>query len=127
LKKVVTAEVYKSLLSPTEYLAPSTAFFCQPIAVEKEYRDEFKSAYRAKMYVSELNSAYFIYNPAGNQQLESFQQQRFDELKKVKTWNGEDPAFMNYYTFIPKGDEFDSIRILAAQITANASTPIDKI
>ncbi|MEP7251003.1 MAG: transglutaminase-like domain-containing protein [Ginsengibacter sp.] len=126
-RKVVSTEVYKALLSPKEFLAPSTAFFCQPIAIEKEYKQQFKSAYRAKMLVSDLNSAYFVYNPAGNVQLEDFQKQRFDELRKVNNWNNEDPAFMNYYTFIPKGDDFDSIRTLAKEITKNAISPVDKI
>ena len=126
-RKVVSTEVYKALLSPKEFLAPSTAFFCQPIAVEKEYKQQFKSAYRAKMLVSDLNSAYFVYNPAGNKQLEDFQKERFDELRKVSNWNIEDTAFMNYYTFIPKGDDFDSIRVLASKITQNIASPIDKI
>jgi hypothetical protein len=126
-RRIVSAEVYKVLLSPKDYLAPSTAFFCQPIAVEKEYKQQFKSAYRAKMYVSDLNSAYFIYNPAGNTELENFQQLRFDELRKVTDWNNEDKTFMNYYTFIPKGDSYDSIRGLAKQLTVNAPTPVDKM
>jgi protein-glutamine gamma-glutamyltransferase len=126
-RKVVTAEVYKSLLSPNDFLAPSTAFFCQPIAVEKDYKQQFKSAYRAKMYVSELNSAYFVYNPAGNQQLETFQQQRFNELRTVTGWPGEDKAFMDYYTFMPRGGAYDTISMLAKQLTANAPTPIDKM
>ncbi|HUS00896.1 MAG TPA: transglutaminase-like domain-containing protein, partial [Chitinophagaceae bacterium] len=126
-RRIVSAEVYKVLLSPKDYLAPSTAFFCQPIAVEKEYKQQFKSAYRAKMYVSDLNSAYFIYNPAGNTELESFQQLRFDELRHVTNWNNEDATFMNYYTFIPKGNSFDSIKTLANQLTVNAPTPIDKM
>lgn len=126
-RKIVTTEVYKALLSPKDFLAPSTAFFVQPISVEKEYKQQFKSAYRAKMYVSDLNSAYFIYNPAGNTELENFQQVRFNELRKVTHWNNEDRNFMNYYTFIPKGNAYDSIRLLAQQLTANAVTPIDKI
>ena len=126
-RKIVTTEVYKALLSPKEFLAPSTAFFCQPIAVEKEYKQQFKTAYRAKMYVSDLNSAYFIYNPAGNKTLENFQQQRFEELRKVTSWNNEDKNFMSYYTFIPKGDSYDSIRVLAQQLTKDAATPIDKM
>ena len=126
-RKIITTEVYKALLSPKDFLAPSTAFFCQPIAVEKEYRQQFKTAYRAKMYVSDLNSAYFIYNLAGDSTLLNFQQQRFDELRKVKNWNNEDNSFMSYYTFIPKGDSYDSIRNLAQQLTKNAATPIDKM
>ncbi|MDB5221681.1 MAG: hypothetical protein JWN83_348 [Chitinophagaceae bacterium] len=126
-RKIVTTEVYKALLSPKDFLAPSTAFFCQPIAVEREYKQQFKSAYRAKMYVSDLNSAYFIYNPAGNTELENFQQQRFEELRKVTNWNNEDRNFMNYYTFIPKGDSYDSIRALAQHLTTSATMPIDKM
>ncbi len=126
-RKVVSTEVYKALLSPKEFLAPATAFFCQPIAIEKEYKQQFKSAYRAKMLVSDLNSAYFVYNPAGNKVLEDFQRQRFDELRKVTDWRNEDSAFMRYYTFIPKGEDFDSIRALANKITQNAKSPIDKI
>lgn len=126
-RKIVSAEVYKALLSPKDFLAPSTAFFCQPIAVEKEYKQQFKSAYRAKMYVSDLNSAYFIYNPAGNMDLENFQQQRFDELRQVTNWDNEERNFMDYYTFIPKGDSYDSIRALAQQLTVNFPAPIDKI
>ena len=126
-RKVVSTEVYKALLSPKEYLAPATAFFCQPIAVEKEYRQQFKSAYRAKMFVSDLNSAYFVYNPAGNKVLQDFQRLRFDELRKIDNWNNEDSVFMRYYTFIPGGEDFDSIRALANKITENANTPIDKI
>ena len=126
-RKVVSTEVYKALLSPKEFLAPETAFFCQPIAVDKEYKQQFKSAYRAKMLVSELNSAYFVYNPAGNKELENFQKQRFDELRQVTNWNNVDTTFMNYYTFIPKGNDFDSVRALAKQITKNVASPIDKI
>ncbi|MEJ7675361.1 MAG: transglutaminase-like domain-containing protein [Chitinophagaceae bacterium] len=126
-RRIVSTEVYKALLSPKDFLAPSTAFFCQPIAVEKEYKQQFKSAYRAKMYVSDLNSAYFIYNPAGNQELEIFQQQRFEELRRVDNWKNEDISFMNYYTFIPTGDSYDSIRALAKQLTTPEQKPIDKM
>lgn len=127
LRRVASTDVYKVALSPKEFLAPSTAFFCQPIAVDKEYQQQFRSAYRAKMYVSDLNSAYFVYNPAGNQALEKFQEERFNELRKISGWESEDTSFIKYYTFIPKGDDFDSIRALAKQITKNAATPIDKI
>jgi len=82
-RKTVTAEVYKVLLAADEYIAPSTSFFCQPIPVANEYKETYRSAYRAKMWVSDLNSAYFIYNPAGNKQLEQFQQARFELLRGV--------------------------------------------
>ncbi len=126
-RKVVNSEVYKVLLSPDEYVAPSTSFFCQPIPVPNEYKDTYKSAYRAKMWASDLNSAYFIYNPAGNKMLEDFQKQRFDVLRKVKDFSKVDKKFLDYYTFMPSNDDYDSIRILAKQITANATTPVDKM
>ncbi len=126
-RKVVNADVYKVLLSPDEYVAPSTAFFCQPISVDKEYKDVYKSAYRAKMWVSDLNSAYFIYNPAGNKELEAFQEQRFEVLRQVTDFVGLDKKFMAYYTFMPKDEEYQKIGELAHKITANAKTPIDKM
>jgi len=126
-RKVVSADVYKVLLSPDEYIAPSTAFFCQPLPVENEYKSQFKSAYRAKMWVSDLNSAYFIYNPAGNKQLESFQQQRFDQLRNSNSYNGLDRKFMDYYTFMPRNEEYNRITELAKRITKDAQTPVDKM
>jgi hypothetical protein len=126
-RKIVSADIYKVLLSPNEYIAPSTAFFCQPIAVENEYKNQFKSAYRAKMWVSDLNSAYFIYNPAGNQSLEAFQQQRFEQLRNAKSYQGIDRKFMDYYTFMPKNEEYNRIRELAQSLTKNARTPVDKM
>lgn len=126
-RNVVTADIYKVMLAPSEYLAPSTGFFCQPMSVPKEYIDQYKSSYRAKMWVSDLNSAYFIYNPAGNRQLEQFQQQRFEKLREIKKITGPDQKFMKYYTFMPRDEEYKKITALAKQITANAETPIDKM
>jgi transglutaminase-like putative cysteine protease len=126
-RKVVSADIYKVLLSPKDYIAPSTAFFCQPLPVEGEYKQQFKSAYRAKMWVSDLNSAYFIYNPAGNQQLEAFQQQRFEQLRSAASYNGLDKKFLDYYTFMPRNEEYDRIKILASELTKDAKTPVDKM
>jgi hypothetical protein len=95
-RKVVTADIYKVILSADEFIAPSTAFFCQPIPVENEYKGQYKSAYRAKMWVSDLNSAYFIYNPAGNKQLEAFQEGRFEQLRNSNSYAGVDKKFMDY-------------------------------
>ncbi|HSU50180.1 MAG TPA: hypothetical protein VLJ41_06310, partial [Segetibacter sp.] len=108
-RKVVSADVYKVILSPNEYIAPSTAFFCQPLPVENEYKKQFKSAYRAKMWVSDLNSAYFIYNPAGNKQLANFQQQRFQVLRNAADYGNVDKKFMNYYTYMPRNEEYNRI------------------
>lgn len=130
LHKIITTEIYNVKLSPDEYLAPSTAFFCQPIAVDTAFKKQYRSAYRAKMWVSTLNSAYFIYNPAGpaDYQLEQFQQQRFDTLRQVSGWDmSTDTAFYKYYTYMPKGPDYDSIGMLAKKITQNSNAPIDKI
>ena len=126
-RKIITADIYKVMLAPSKYLAPSTAFFCQPMSVPKEYKEQYKSTYRAKMWVSDLNSAYFIYNPAGNKMLEQFQQLRFNKLREVKKIKGPDKKFMDYYTFMPNNEDYKKITQLAKQITANAPTPIDKM
>jgi transglutaminase-like putative cysteine protease len=128
--KIVTAEVYKHSLSPRTYTAPSTGFFVQPISVPDENKDIYKSAYRAKMYVSELNSAYFVYNPVNSPGLAKFQQQRFEILRKANTDYTKAPAnFLSYYTFMPQGNDYDSIRQLAKQIVARskAKTRLDEI
>ncbi len=126
LRRTVDIEVYSRKLSPNTYLAPNTGFFVQPVTVEKDFRGEFKSAFRAKSYVSELNSAYFVYN-AQDEQIKNFQQQRFEVLRKVKGYDGMDPRFMSYYTFMPQDDKFRSIASLAARVTAEAKTPVDKV
>jgi transglutaminase-like putative cysteine protease len=127
LRKVVSADIYKVLLSPDEYLAPSTSFFCQPIPVGNEYKDQFKSAYRAKMWVSDLNSAYFIYNPAGNKYMEYLQKERFDILRGAAGFSALDKKFLDYYTFMPGNEEYNTITTLAKKVTANAKTPVDKM
>ncbi len=126
-RKVVTADIYKVMLSANRYLAPSTAFFCQPMSVPKEYKEQYKSTYRAKMWVSDLNSAYFIYNPAGNKMLEQFQNVRFTKLREVKKITGPDKKFMDYYTFMPNNADYKKITALAKQVTRNAKTPVDKM
>jgi transglutaminase-like putative cysteine protease len=126
-RKIINAEVYNVSLSSKEYLAPSTSFFCQPISVPGELKQKYRSAYVAKMWVSDLNSAYFIYNPAGNKMLENFQAQRFELLREVKEIKGPDAAFMKYYTYMPRDKEYAKISELSEKITKNARTPIDKI
>jgi len=125
-RKTVEVEVYKKSLSPATFLAPSTAFFIQPIAIEKDFQSEFRSAYRAKSYVSELNSAYFVYNvedPAAR----AFQEQRFDVLRKVKDYSGVDARLMRYYTFMPSQAQYDKIKALAEEVTRGKITPADKL
>lgn len=126
LRKTVEVEVYSTALSPETYLAPSTGYFVQPIAIEKDFKDQFKSAFRAKSYVSELNSAYFIYN-AKDPQIKAFQEQRFDVLRTVTDYEGVDKNFFHYYTQMPQDAKFRKITSLAQQITQHATTPVDKV
>lgn len=127
-RQVVTAEVYKTSLSPRHFTAPSTAFFVQPISVPQENKDIYKSAYRAKMLVSDLNSAYFVYNPFNDPGLEYFQEQRFAALRTIEDFKGAPPGFLDYYTQMPQGGAFDSIRNLALKIVDTLPiAPIDKI
>lgn len=126
LRRTVELEVYSKKLSPSTYLAPSTGFFVQPVTVDKDFREEFKSAFRAKSYVSELNSAYFVYN-ATDPQIRQFQEKRFEVLRKVLTYQGTDSRFMKYYTYMPGDAKFQNIGALAQKVTANAKTPVDKV
>jgi transglutaminase-like putative cysteine protease len=125
-RHTVDVEIYSKQLSPNTYLAPHTGFFVQPITVEKDFKEEFKSAYRSKGYVSDLNSAYFIYN-AQDSGIRQFQELRFQVLRSVKDYDSVDETFMRYYTFMPSDAKFQSISRLARQITENATTPVDKI
>ncbi|HTN47160.1 MAG TPA: transglutaminase-like domain-containing protein [Flavipsychrobacter sp.] len=126
LRRTVEIEVYSKSLSPETYLAPSTGFFVQPITVEKDFKDEFKTAFRAKSYVSELNSAYFIYN-SENPQIRAFQEKRFEVLREVTDYTKVDKPFMSYYTRMPRDAKFQKITELAQKITAKAHTPVDRV
>nr|MCU0334200.1 hypothetical protein [Chitinophagaceae bacterium] len=128
-RRIATVEVYKHRLSARLFTAPSTAFFVQPISVPDENKDIYRSAYRAKMLVSDLNSAYFVYNPAGDANLEAFQQQRFEALRSTNSYAGLPAGFMQYYTYMPTGADYDSIRALTASLVAaaGAKTNIDKV
>ena len=126
LRQTVEIEVYSKALSPSTYLAPNVGYFVQPITIEKDFRGEFKSAFRAKSYVSALNSAYFVYN-VQNPQIKAFQEMRFQVLRQVLDYNGVDAGFMKYYTYMPSSDKFKIISDLAHKITDTAHTPVDKI
>jgi hypothetical protein len=128
-RRIATVEVYKHNLSARLFTAPSTAFFVQPISVPDENKDIYRSAYRAKMLVSDLNSAYFVYNPAGDAALDAFQQQRFEVLRRTNSYAGLPQNFLQYYTYMPAGADYDSIRSLTASIVAQAGakTIIDKV
>jgi hypothetical protein len=126
LRRTVEIEVYSKKLDPETYLAPHIGFFVQPIAIEKDFRKEFRSAFRSKGYVSELNSAYFVYN-AKDPQIRLFQEQRFEVLRRAKGYDSVDKAFMAYYTQMPGDPKFQRITQLAQKVTANAKTPVDKV
>ncbi|MGN6568511.1 MAG: hypothetical protein ACTHJ0_11190, partial [Flavipsychrobacter sp.] len=100
-RTIVDVEVYSKSLSPHTYLAPNVGFFVQPITVEKDFRNEFKTAFRAKSYVSQLNSAYFVYN-SPDTNIRKFQAMRFNVLRQVTNYADVDKRFMSYYTFMPR-------------------------
>lgn len=125
-RKVVDVDVYLNKLSPSTFVSPSVSFSVQPITVEDEYKETFKSAYRTKNYVSELNSAYFVYN-AEQPEIRAFQEKRHDMLGSVKDYKELNKDFLNYYIDVPKGPTYDSIKKLAQDITKGATTPIEKI
>jgi transglutaminase-like putative cysteine protease len=130
LRKVVEAEIYKIRASANEFTAPSTAFYCQPVAVKNDIYNQYTSAYRAKMWVSDLNSVYFVYNnTVGDISMHDFQEQRFGLLRGIKDFDGTDTAFINYYTKYPENPAYDTIKAIARTIIdeAEAHTPIDKI
>lgn len=125
-KTTVEVEVYKKRLAPNFYVAPSTAYFVQPITVEKDFQKEFSSAYRSKSSVSELNSAYFIYN-SEDPQIRQFQLQRFDVLRRSKDYRDLDPAFFRYYTFFPTNGQYRPVKALADSLSRGKKTAIDKV
>jgi transglutaminase-like putative cysteine protease len=126
LRHTVEIEVYAKTLSPSTYLAPNVGYFVQPITIEKDFRGEFKSAFRAKSYVSALNSAYFIYN-ADNDEIKKFQEMRFTVLRQVPDYEGVDKNFLKYYTYMPSNKKFSSIGDIAHKIADHAQTPVDKV
>lgn len=125
--KTVEIEVYKTILNSNEFVAPTTSFFVQPIAIDKDNKNEYTSAYRAKSLVSELNSAYFVYNPNGDEMLEQFQEMRFSLLRKANDYTQMDHAVFNYYTHMPAQGKFESIVQLANRITQGKTNNLDKV
>ncbi|MBK7040479.1 MAG: transglutaminase domain-containing protein [Bacteroidetes bacterium] len=107
-------------------LPPSTSYVVQPITVEKDFQKEFTSGYRSKSYVSDLNSAYFIYN-SPNPDIVAFQQQRFDVLRKAKGYENIDKDFLNYYTFFPSNGQYRPVKQLADSLAKGKRSTIDKV
>lgn len=126
MRKVIDVDIYINKLSTNTFVSPSTAFSCQPITVEDDFKDVFRAAYRTKCYVSDLNSAYFVYN-AIQPEIKEFQKERYKVLEKVKDYKKVDANFLRYYTDVPKGTLYDSVRTLARELTAGAKTPVEKV
>ncbi|MBI3509194.1 MAG: hypothetical protein HY064_00920 [Bacteroidetes bacterium] len=127
-RKTVESEVYVSSNTwKHALLGPSGTYSVQTIPVDCTYKNMFRNAYKVRSYVSDLNNAYFVYNPSANPQLEDYQQERFNELRKVTDYFSADKKLYNYYTDMPTGVLYDSIRALAQRITKNATTPVDKV
>lgn len=127
-RKVVEADVFISAsVWRHSLLAPSAAFSIMTIPVDTGYKNLFRSGYHVKSWVSDLNNAYFVYNPSANPQILAYQEERNDELRTVKNYDAVDSTYYAYYTQLPKGSLFDSIRNLAIRVTATAKTPADKV
>src|SRR5690606_34736963 len=56
-----------------------------------------------------------------------FQEERYEVLRKVTTYEGIDNEFMDYYTAMPANPKFQKIADLSKQIARDAKTPIDKV
>ncbi|MEN9340334.1 MAG: hypothetical protein RIQ62_1646 [Bacteroidota bacterium] len=125
-RKTIDIEIYKKRLSASSFIAPSIAFWVQPITVEKDFQQEFKYAYRAKSYVSDLNSAYFVYN-SEDPTIRGFQETRFQELRKAKSYEQTNRRFYQYYTFFPSSPTYSKIKNLADSIARGKHTVIDKV
>lgn len=125
--RTVDIEVYKTLLAANEFIAPTTSYFVQPIAIDKHDKQRYRSAYRAKSYVSELNSAYFVYNPNGVPMLEMFQEVRFERLRKANDYSKMPLELFQYYTHMPTNGRFGEIAALASEITAGKMNNLDKV
>ncbi len=125
-RKKVDIEIYKKKIPNDFFIAPSTSYFVQPISVEKEYQSEFNYAYRASSYVSELNSAYFIYN-SPDPQIQLFQEQRFELLRSAKNYENTPNEFIDYYINFPNQQKYKLIKKLADSLSKNKTTTIDKV
>jgi hypothetical protein len=123
--ELATTEIYFAGLSAKEFIAPSTAFSCQPIAVDEDFKDQFHFAYKAQSLISSLNSAYMIVK-SDDPTIKKFQNFRHAQLRTVKDYSKVDSAFMEYYTRVPKGKLFDRIDSLGKAITKGKKAPIDK-
>lgn len=124
--KPVQSTIYINQLDPEVFVAPSTAFSCQPISVEAAFRDQYRFAYNVQSEVSGLNSAYFVYNTR-DPAMKQFQEERFRTLRQVKDYEEVPEEYLDYYTKMPTGGVYDKIGDLASGLTKDAKTPVDKV
>ncbi len=124
--KPIQSTIYINQLDPEVFVAPSTAYSCQPISVEAAFRDQYRFAYNVQSEVSSLNSAYFVYNTRDPEMLK-FQEERFRTLRRIKNYDSVEEEYLNYYTKMPTGGVYDKIGNLAEELTRDAKTPIDKV
>ncbi|TDY13525.1 transglutaminase-like domain-containing protein [Meridianimaribacter flavus] len=124
--KEVKSTIYIAGLSPEVFVAPSTAYACQPISIEEEFKKDYKFAYNVFSEVSELNSAYFVYNTQ-DESIINYQENRYRTLRRAKSYEGENERFMDYYTEVPEGELYNKIGHLADSLTKGDNTTIDKI
>jgi len=128
LRKITEAQVYLSENTwKHAVLGPSSVFSVQTIPVEKDFQKTFLSAYRIFSYTSELNNAYFVYNISASPTLEKIQEQRHDELRKVRDYRLVNKKFIDYYTDSPTGGIYDSINNLAFSLISKDAKPVDKV
>lgn len=125
-QKTVDIEVYNKAMRFSEFVAPTTAYSVQPIAVDPEFQTEYKSAYIAHSVVSHFNSAYFVYN-ANNAQARAFQEVRNTALRTVEDFSLMDSAAYRRYTQLPDVESLNEVRLLAEQIAGQHELPIDQI
>ncbi|RYD51374.1 MAG: transglutaminase domain-containing protein [Sphingobacteriales bacterium] len=126
LMKEVMVEVYSKKLSKTNFVGPHIGYQVQPITIEKDFKEQFQFAYRARSLSSELNSAYFVYNPQANAEIAKFQQDRFEILRRAATGPVSEP-FRKYYTAVPADPKWNPVKTLAGQIAQGKRTTIDKV
>jgi transglutaminase-like putative cysteine protease len=126
LMKEVMVEVYSKKLSKTNFVGPHIGYQVQPITIEKDFKEQFQFAYRARSLSSELNSAYFVYNPQANAEIAKFQQDRFDILRRAANGPVSD-LFRKYYTAVPADPKWQRVKTLADQIAQGKRTTIDKV
>lgn len=122
----VETDIYLKRLSKTSVIAPSSAYWVQPLPVSEAYKNEYYYSYKTYSTVSALNSAYFIYN-AKDPFLQMMQTARFEALREAPPMNQLPTDFLRYYTFFPTEGQYQPIKRLADSLQEGKLKAIDKI